>query len=707
MLNLRSTYLSFFLFLIFLFVNFSVASSQELVEQHPNVFIRDMEDVAMHSSGNGVALSVSGDILLTDNFGENWELQSSSINSIVRIDAIPGTTQSFLLVQRTEIRRTDDGGQNWEVLSLPADYDGERLKRLSLPSNDVYYVVNDTQIMKTNDGGMSWNLLSSPATDVEWTDLFFITEMIGWLSDDTGTLYYTTNGGNSWTIRNNTAFVDEFVFDFLDENTGYAAVFKDLHKTTDGGVTWTLVHANAFGSHMDQVEIIDTENIVFSQTALSNYVTNDGGLTIVQESPLGYGGNHGFLTSLPDGSVWATTDYGGLAYSEDSGVNWTDQLPGDKHGFLAIDFLDSSTGWAAGRQGQIAKTSNGGSNWTIVSGNLPNDPVSEETPYIFHVDSYSGTEAILGASRQIFQTTDGGGSWDVLLEPTEENSSYKSIFSLGSNIWVLQNNGTMYRSNDTGQTWNTSIVEESFTSYEDLFFVNENVGYLAGFNGKLAKTTDGGMSWNQVPEFTEERLQSPFFINELEGWVLIDGYDSSYFHTTDGGESWETVDTENNSFWGDIHVNELGEIYIFGGTSGNGRAIRSLDGGESWELSVNSYVTSFQDYAYIDEGDSYSYWVCGFGGFIGRYDVSLVGTQEAYVQDLRLFPNPSDGVVQMDLPNEWMGKGLLSVYNLSGQLVAQSVAKKRIDLSHLVSGTYICKLQMGSELYIGKLFIEK
>jgi photosystem II stability/assembly factor-like uncharacterized protein len=78
----------------------------------------------------------------------------------------------------------------------------------------------------------------------------------------------------------------------------------------------------------------------------------------------------------------------------------------------------------------------------------------------------------------------------------------------------------------------------------DVHFINENIGYAVGNNGTIIKTIDGGENWcTQQSEITTQ-LNSIFFIDNSNGWVVggnkwFQETDSSVIlNTTDGGLTW-------------------------------------------------------------------------------------------------------------------------------------------------------------------------
>ncbi len=88
----------------------------------------------------------------------------------------------------------------------------------------------------------------------------------------------------------------------------------------------------------------------------------------------------------------------------------------------------------------------------------------------------------------------------------------------------------------------------------DVFFLNENKGWIAGSNGEFIRTEDGGKTWLRDKKITEDTIQKIHFFDEKNGWLLCQrdaytlGSDApSYLLTTsDGGKNWNTVNFTGN-----------------------------------------------------------------------------------------------------------------------------------------------------------------
>ncbi len=147
-------------------------------------------------------------------------------------------------------------------------------------------------------------------------------------------------------------------------------------------------------------------------------------------------------------------------------TNWRFSNP-RQFGFTPfdVDFLDNNIALAVGSEGGIARTTDGGNNWTYGPFTFANTAGVWRKPSLSDVHFVSADVAYaVGSLGCMAKSTDGGVSWNLLQTP---------FYSTGRNI-------------------NT------------VWFVNENTGYIAGqWNSidsipKLYFTHNGGASWDSL-----------------------------------------------------------------------------------------------------------------------------------------------------------------------------------------------------------------
>ena len=114
--------------------------------------------------------------------------------------------------------------------------------------------------------------------------------------------------------------------------------------------------------------------------------------------------------------------------------------------------------------------------------------------------------------------------------------------------------------------------------------------------------------------------------------------------------------------------------------------LKVIGGNHNWYNNANQY-----DVSYLDE--IYHF----FKGNVGSD-----GIQEPHDGDLRIWPNPTKGMIEVEVSEP----SLLIMMNLQGQMLMQKqvvAGRSQIDLNHLVPGLYLVKTQDGK---VTKLVID-
>jgi len=96
------------------------------------------------------------------------------------------------------------------------------------------------------------------------------------------------------------------------------------------------------------------------------------------------------------------------------------------------------------------------------------------------------------------------------------------------------------------------LSTNSFAWFKDVFFLNEQKGWIVGTDGTLLSTVDGGATWTPKHKFTTDAFLQVHFIDENTGWILCERNiyargpnAASYLRkTTDGGRNWEKIEFE-------------------------------------------------------------------------------------------------------------------------------------------------------------------
>lgn len=201
--------------------------------------------------------------------------------------------------------------------------------------------------------------------------------------------------------------------------------------------------------------------------------------------------------------------------------------------------------WRDDYRSLVYKTADGGATWYSVS---PLNPILYGIRYAINfINAREGMIVGEGPGR-VHRTLDGGVSWTSYSIPA--NPPLTDVKFTGSYWVVAAGQNTFFRFNPANQRWfDLSFIHsaEYFPTHLKTHFVNDNYGYLTGYNQNnplhVMKTTNGGNDWDPVvaqPPFNSnpEGHKGVFFFDSLKGWVSS-AYDE-FAYTEDGGHSWST-----------------------------------------------------------------------------------------------------------------------------------------------------------------------
>jgi len=121
----------------------------------------------------------------------------------------------------------------------------------------------------------------------------------------------------------------------------------------------------------------------------------------------------------------------------------------------------------------------------------------------------------------LLRTTNSGDNWELQL--TSIYGFLSSIdFPTSSVGYIAGDNKLILKTTDAGNSWIQILGEPGGYDLNDVFFVNENVGWICGFSGLIMRTTNGGSNWTtqNLPIGNIEAFNSIYFIDQNKGWAV-------------------------------------------------------------------------------------------------------------------------------------------------------------------------------------------
>lgn len=183
---------------------------------------------------------------------------------------------------------------------------------------------------------------------------------------------------------------------------------------------------------------------------------------------------------------------------------------------------------------------------------------------------------------------------------------------------------------------------------DDIFFLNENLGWAAyGPGSSVYKTEDGGQTWTLQLVTPNSYLRNIEFLNENIGFLGT--LDSDFYKTTDGGETWQLVSISPapEAICGLAAAGPT-TIYGCGAYFSPAWVIKSTDSGETWEYKdMSAYATKLVEVLFVDEQFGYASGTSALGATILRTtdggstwtEIYNSGNPGEYVWKLQLMNN--------------------------------------------------------------------
>jgi photosystem II stability/assembly factor-like uncharacterized protein len=151
-------------------------------------------------------------------------------------------------------------------------------------------------------------------------------------------------------------------------------------------------------------------------------------------------------------------------------------------------------------------------------------------------------------------------------------TAHFSLLTVSASAWSRQQSGTM--------AWLRAV-----------YFLDQNRGWVAGSNGTLLKTIDGGSTWKKLLALTKDTLHDVYFADEQNGWLIAerdllklntnDEPRSYLLQTEDGGITWRRIflRTQTNARLLRLVFADAHRGWVFGES---GIVLATVDGGTHW-----------------------------------------------------------------------------------------------------------------------------
>ena len=250
----------------------------------------------------------------------------------------------------------------------------------------------------------------------------------------------------------------------------------------------------------------------------------------------------------------------------DGGKTWSKIYSGDAAAaYPAADIvlLGENTAYFTAGNG-LYVTTNGGEDWSRA-------PVPSVYPYHVEADyievNANGDLFALGQSKMYTFQSGGSAEWELVADYWDQDDF--EITTLHGMSFPIDHTGyflgttynesldtykaDLYKTMDEGAHWTAQNIEFDQSEmdtwyYKDLFFIDNNTGWITGSTGTtgtqgfILKTIDGGATWST--QLTVNPVSDIHFLEKSNGYISYLSYpEASIGYTNDGGDTWYTFDT--------------------------------------------------------------------------------------------------------------------------------------------------------------------
>ncbi len=274
---------------------------------------------------------------------------------------------------------------------------------------------------------------------------------------------------------------------------------------------------------------------------------------------------------------------------------------------------DPDRGWLVGTQATMFETTDGGNTWQEKSLNLGEEKVA------LSAISFNGNEGwVVGKPSILLHTNDGGDSWSRIPLSAKLPGYPDGIVALGDGTAEMVTNlGAIYKTTDGGKNWK-ALVEGAVGVARNIHR-SENGKYVAvSAKGNFFSTWEPGQTeWTPHQRTSSRRLQNMGFSDDESLWLLARG-GQIQFSESENYEEWqEPIYPEFSASWGflDVAYRTPEEIWLAGGSA---NLLRSTDSGQTWskDRDVEDIPSNFYKIVFVNPDKGF---VLGERGTLLKY----------------------------------------------------------------------------------------
>lgn len=674
-------------------------SQAQISEVYPNLPFVDYFDVHFINPDTGFAVGEDGAIIRTTNGGKKW------------IRLIPPVASDFYFVRNFSsdniivggssgaILKSTNSGKTWVEVYQDSSISNKFYSAKILNANVAWVCGTGGKLLVTEDAGNTWRRVELNIMGTGF-EIDFFDEKIGYLCNMSG-FFVTEDSGKTWMNKGYGGFSTVEPID--DSIVVCGALDGNIAYSENRGTSWTIINVGA-ANNINSIEMTNDSIGYACKYSLSGYFkTTDGGKNWIYMGEKRIGNNKIFFVN--DSIGYGVGIDLTLTKTTDGGKNWKRLIINE--GNHAIFFVNHLDGFMSGNfnfafeSNHLYKTNDAGDTWEQY-GNFDSlfNSADRRISKIYFIDSATGFIGdIVG---RILKTTDKGKNWQYVDTNTSEAGRVQKFFFIDNRGWTLVagsgigRGGLVKKTTNGGNQWFIAAdsIGNQFGNLSSVYFIDSLIGWIVGDN-YFASSKDGGITWKKDSSFANQNISDIFFLDEQNGWINF--HPGSTFKTTNGGITWDSTQLKGGTF---IILNS-NNFYI---ASKHG-LFYSSDKGKNWLIraDTNTFISTIPKLNYG--------WGTGINNKIYRY-LDNVTTKfdnehndfQNIKHELKIYPLPSNSQITFSYKMFEDNYVKIDIYNLLGEKIiggnqtfnTTGTYKLHYDFKNLTSGIYVLLLTMNN-----------
>jgi len=588
----------------------------------------DIEGIFKSADGGASWTNINSNLA-----SESWTADVYWTNDI-EFDLTDDTYKTLFLCTAVALFKTTNEGLTWQKI-FPSEIASEddfvsvySIGQNPDNTNELFVGTEGLGFFKSSDYGSTWEELNVPLSEEAIVYGTSVAENGDVFIGTTEGFFLSTDGGASWTAKNN-GLPHTTIWNLkIHEDNGQRSLFVTLpttgvegdvnsfkgglYKSTDDGDNWVDISGNLPKMQSDGLFYYYWKFTLSADDPDFMYI--------------------GTSVSYPEEGYDAYEDWG-VYKTEDGGADWARSDINLTPGWMAAPFFDerhalvlamapSNTDIVYWGRDWMNKTTDGGNNWTqiyttqlgdawkstgfelMIAEDIAFSPSNPDKIFVgyddmgpFRSDDAANSFILLDATMDPYDGYDAAKN--IFIDPDNGDVYMSRYDGMGSAMNYGFSLGRIYKSTDDGASM--SDISSGFPDGQPFLTVDFTSGtagnrvlYATSYGNGVFKSTDSGASWTEIDNGLGDDAQAAWLIllnpnNSSELYVGINqlGDGGAVYKTTDAGGSWnKLVDFPAYDVLC-LQYDAANDIVYAGATENYdwsmvGGIFKSADGGDSW-----------------------------------------------------------------------------------------------------------------------------